>query len=92
MNLDFVMTCRQKYKKDLWIQDIWHLKITAFLINLLQNVVSNLLYIIEGQVEPGDVLRALHKVQCQLVQAVGIDQVVVRESDDVTVVPKLIKY
>ena len=73
--------------RDIWREiDTWPISYKNS-ENLLQNIVRDLLYFIEGQVKPGDVLGTLHEVQGQLVQAVGVDQVVVGESDDVTVVP-----
>ena len=42
---------------------------------------------IEWQVEPGDVLGALHQVQGQLVQAARVHQAVVGQPDHVAVVP-----
>ena len=58
-------------------KSIYRLYLAGTLKNLLQNIVRDLFYIIEGQVKPGDVFGALHQVQGQLVQAVRVDQVVV---------------
>ena len=57
-----------------------------FAANSLQNIVGDLLDVIEGEVEPGDVLGALHQVEGELVQAVRVHQVVVGQPDHVAVV------
>ena len=57
-----------------------------FAANSLQNIVGDLLDVIEGEVEPCDVLGALHQVEGELVQAVRVHQVVVGQPDHVAVV------
>jgi len=61
---------------------IEHLKIWE-----LEYVISDLLNVIEGKIQPGDLLRSLHKVQGKLVQSACVHQTVVCQSDHIAVVP-----
>ena len=55
----------------------------------LEDIIGDLIYVIEGEIEPGNVLRYLHQVQSQLVKALGIHKVVVGQTDHVAIVPKV---
>lgn len=63
------------------------MKIEHLKIRELKYVISDLLNVVERKIQPGDLLRGLHKVEGELVQSACVDQAVVCQSDHVAVVP-----
>jgi len=63
------------------------MKIEHLKIGKLKYVISDLLNVVEGKIQPGNFLRRLHKVQGKLVQSACVDQAVVCQSDHIAVVP-----
>ena len=55
----------------------------------LEDIIGDLIYVIEGEIEPGNVLRNLNQVESQLVKALGIHKIVVGQTDHVAIVPKV---
>ena len=56
------------------------------MVYLLQNIISDLFYIIKWQIKPGNILWTFHEIQSKLIQSMSINQIIVWQSYYITVV------
>ena len=64
----------------------WNLY-TSQVIDSLEDIIRDLVYVVEGEIQPGNVLGDLDEVKGKLVQTLGVHKVVVGETNNVAVVP-----